>query len=332
MGTLTNFQLTATPGTAVGNEDGTQTIRNASATQRFAAAGVSGTYSYPDNGNLHDIDGFSSPKMRFKFLNAYGQAAPSSPTINLRVPSLLNITSFSDYSRTENIFSNGADFRSIYGGVIAEKTSKIPAGGAVADAITSIGEAGVSGIEALQYVIRKGLSSTLGFVGSAGLSGIGQYEYSNRQAINPMAQMLYKGPQFRKYQIPVVIRPASVTEKNAVRSIIAAFRIASSPSIPSTAALNIGDVTIGEGNAFTFGYPYLTEFSIKFGGGSDEIFKSKPCVIESVSVDYGGGQKMTFFEDGTPSEMNLTLQLTEVMPRTLGDAIIDANSQNMKIL
>jgi hypothetical protein len=46
-------------------------------------------------------------------------------------------------------------------------------------------------------------------------------------------------------------------------------------------------------------------------------------------VDYGG-QKMTFFEDGVPTEINLTIQLTEIVPRTLGDAITDTKQSSVQ--
>jgi len=76
-----------------------------------------------------------------------------------------------------------------------------------------------------------------------------------------------------------------------------------------------------------FGYPHLTAFDINFKSPTENkvIFESKLCAIESVAVDYGG-QKMAFFEDGVPTEINLTLQLSEISVRTLGDARYDSSS------
>jgi hypothetical protein len=104
--------------------------------------------------------------------------------------------------------------------------------------------------------------------------------------------------------------------------------------VPSTSGLGVGgNINIGEGNTFTFGYPHLTQFDLVFfsdENNSKRIFRSKPCVIESVSTDYGS-QKMTFFEDGNPAEITLTVQLTEIVPRTLGDAKYDAVSSEITL-
>lgn len=105
-------------------------------------------------------------------------------------------------------------------------------------------------------------------------------------------------------------------------------RQASSPTIPSGSG-PLG-AAIGPGTSYTFGYPHLTQFNINFMKitGNDSqlttLFRSKACAIDSVSADYGG-QKMTFFEDGVPTEINFTIQLTEITPRTVGDAKFDAN-------
>lgn len=60
------------------------------------------------------------------------------------------------------------------------------------------------------------------------------------------------------------------------------------------------------------------------------IYRSKLCAIESVAADYGG-QKMTFFADGRPTDIAMTIQLTEVTPRTLGDSITDSNNSEITL-
>jgi hypothetical protein len=150
-----------------------------------------------------------------------------------------------------------------------------------------------------------------------------------------MSQMLYKGPQYRRYQMPFILKPKTRKESEDIKKIISVFRLASAPSVPNTSGLGLGDtnISIGEGNTFTFGYPHLTQFDLVFfsdQNNSKRIFRSKPCVIESVSTDYGS-QKMTFFEDGNPAEITLTGQLTEIVPRTLGDAKYDAVSSEITL-
>jgi len=76
------------------------------------------------------------------------------------------------------------------------------------------------------------------------------------------------------------------------------------------------------GQVFTFGYPDMCKFELilyKKGGEGDivTLFRSEFCMIETVSVDYGASNKMTFF-DGKgnnsqyfPTDVNLTISLRE---------------------
>jgi hypothetical protein len=242
------------------------------------------------------------------------------------MPNTFNISNFSEYSRTENIFGAGTFYDLNKTEFDRQKTQE------GFDAANF----GLTAGEAFKIAFQRGLANIQGFIGSAGMNNIAQYEFANRTAVNPFAQMLYKGPQYRRYQVPVIMKPKNRQEAKNIQKIISAFRVASSPSIPSTAGV-LGDLNLGQGSTFTFGYPHLTQFDIVFNGPESpdgtggkktvNIFRSKPCAIESVTVDYGG-QKLTFFEDGMPTEVNFTLQLTEVLPRTLGDARTDAKDPN----
>lgn len=301
---------------------------------RYAIIGATGRYVYPYEFN--DGSGFNVPYIYFKFTDAYGGRISASPTVALKMPTNLNLTNFSDYARTENIFATSSDiYTNILNNAIKDKQtdiSKDNAGGNnenIQKMIDKVAEVGVSAAEAFQYSWKRAFANLEGWGASAGMSNIGQYEFMNRQAVNPMAQLLYRGPQMRRYQLPFPMHPKSATESDQIQKILSIFRVASSPSVPDTSGTSLGGVSIGAGNAFTFGYPHLTQFSVVFTNPSNQvitIFRSKLCVIESVAVDYGS-QKMTFFEDGKPTEIALTLQLTEVAPRTLGDAYQDSSSQ-----
>jgi hypothetical protein len=293
--------------------------RQTNAIQRYSQAGISNkTLQYP----IGPLNEFNVPLMKFIFLDAYAERIADTPKVFIRVPNLFNVSDFSDYSRSEAIFGSSTDFANISNQVFNEKRTT-QGFDAANFALTAS--------EAFQYAIQKGLTSAQGFIQSAGLNNIGQAEFSARSAVNPFTQLLYKGPQYRKYQVPVAIKPKNRTEAKDALNIITAFRIASSPSVPNTSGIQVGEKTIGAGTSFLFGYPHLTQFDIQFRNGTDQkiLFRSKPCVIDSVAVDYGG-QKMTFFEDGVPTEINLTIQLTEIVPRTLGDAITDTKQSSVQ--
>jgi len=270
-------------------------------------------------------EGFNVPIARFTMLDAYGNKVAGAPKLQIRMPNLFNITNISDYAKTDNIFGSTSAFQGAAKGVYDEAASREG---------FSAANFSLTAADAVQYAIKKGFASTLGFVESAGMGNIGQYEFSGRQAVNPMSQMLYKGPQYRRYQMPFILKPKSREESESVKKIISAFRLASSASVPSTSGIGVGgNINIGEGNTFTFGYPHLVQFDLLFwsdANNSKRIFRSKPCVIESLSTDYGS-QKMNFFEDGNPAETTLTVQLTEIVPRTLGDARYDATNSEITL-
>jgi hypothetical protein len=85
----------------------------------------------------------------------------------------------------------------------------------------------------------------------------------------------------------------------------------------------IDQIVQNSGQVFTFGYPDMCKFELvlyRNTNGNSELstlFRSEFCMIESVSVDYGAQNKMTFF-DGKgnntqyfPTDVNLTISLRE---------------------
>lgn len=319
----TTFGLTTNEGAAGPQADSSAFSLGGDATQSTNRYdGLSGNFSYPLTQN---VDGFYVPMMQFKFFDAFGRSISRAPTVKVRVPNNFNVTNFSDYSRTEGIF--GAGMESLTGKIyddLGPENIKERGGEGVESTFDNLLKYGASASEAFQYAIKKSLAGVTGFLSSGGLNSIAQAEFQGRAAVNPYAQLLYKGPQFRRYQVPVIIKPRSQEESDAALNIIRTFKLAASPGVQNR------DVTLGTGTftlqSFVFGYPHLTQFTIDFNSPTTnkEVFQSKLCALESVAVDYGG-QKMNFFEDGIPTEITLTLQMSEIAVRTLGDARIDSD-------
>lgn len=307
------------------------------AIDRYSQISATGRYAYPYE--VFDA-GFNVPYVLFRFTDAYGGRITNSPTVSIKMPGTFNVTGFSDYARTENIFATSTDiYNQVLNNAISSKQNETRTdmagseGGNIQSAVNKIAQVGVSAAEAFQYSWKKAFANLEGWGASAGMSNIGQYEFMNRQAVNPMAQLLYRGPQLRRYQFPFEMHPKSSDDSNQIQKILSIFRVASAPSVPSTSGTSVAGINIGAGNAFTFGYPHLTQFDVLFVDPTNQvktIFRSKLCAIESVSADYGS-QKMTFFKDGKPTEIALTLQLTEVAPRTLGDAYSDSNNAQITL-
>lgn len=287
-------------------------------------SGFTGTYSYPES---NVVDGYYVPMMTFKFHDAFGSSISASPTIKLRVPPNFNVTHVSEYARQDNIFDKNMqrEAAAIYGGATAEKVAS-QEGQISASDLTSgadLLQYGATAAEAFLYSLEKSLQSVKGFVASGGLNGLAQAEFLGRAMVNPYAQLLYKGPQFRRYTVPILIRPRTKKEAENAVKIIKAFKIAASPSAQGR-RFTVNNTVVNL-QSFTFGYPHLTKFDITFSSPevSKTIFQSELCAIENIAVDYGG-QKMAFFEDGNPTEISLNLQLTEVRVRTLNDAKNDS--------
>ena len=56
-------------------------------------------------------------------------------------------------------------------------------------------------------------------------------------------------------------------------------------------------------------YPKIALVSLK---PEKYLFKLKPCAIISVQVDYNGSGTPSFFKNGAPTIINLTMQLKEI--------------------
>jgi len=94
-------------------------------------------------------------------------------------------------------------------------------------------------------------------------------------------------------------------------------------SVLASEDVSAADIIVqNSGQVFTFGYPDMCKFELilhKQNGVSDivSLFKSEFCMIETVSVDYGSSNKMTFFDGKNnnsqyfPTDVNLTISLRE---------------------
>ena len=298
------------------NEPGWPTANDPN--ERYADVGID-AIKFPaklDAGN----DDHVTPYVKMVILNADGARVNEAPILYLKAPNQLNLSNINNYQQDGPIFGAGST-----------------SGFQIANDILGAAETvGLSAAQALEYTISKGGQNLLGFLGSAGLNNLSQFEFLSKNTVNPMQQQLYKGPTFRRYQLPFNMKPRNRSDAESSSKAVTALKLAAAASI-SEADESLSGINL------TFGYPNLIQFTIMvkksptFAGESLSVgdnpaeyqilFRSKPCVIETVQSDYGG-QKMTFFtEDNYPTETNLTLSLIEILPRTLGDAKSDAELQ-----
>lgn len=275
---------------------------------------------------------FAIPAIKFKFYNAEGDAIGQAPTIYMQAPAQFDLQQLARYQETGAIF--GSNLTST-GGTVGED-------GGISDVVLNGVNIGKSFSEALMASIAASFTNLEGYIRSAGQTGIDQAEFANRAMVNPLQQLLYKGPVFKPYSFNFNLRPRSLEEAQAALEIISTFKIANAAKFKNPEGFFTPNdlLELVGSQPFVFGYPDLVEFELIMYAGDDTgteetatLYKSKLCAIESIGANYGQ-QKLTFFDPGTttrgigttfyPTEIAMTLSLKEVVVRTAADAVAES--------
>jgi len=108
--------------------------------------------------------------------------------------------------------------------------------------LSKIGSTGVGFVNALQAQITRAALSAGGTIASAGLSGRQQIEFLSRIFLSNFQQVVYRGPSFRLFTLPFVMKPTDLIEAKNMRAIIAALKTSSVPKVGSEfAATKVAD-------------------------------------------------------------------------------------------
>jgi len=210
--------------------------------------------------NMQKSDSGNIRKLQF-------MAPPVNTTtqIELYIPETLNFTynfSYNDLSATELALD-----------AISGALDKLPGIGRLKGAIASI--------PGVKDLARLGMQS-------AGY------------AINPQQQLLFRGVDFRTYQMSFVFTPHSQKEADEVGKIIQTFKRYASPTIVNGTA------------GFLMVPPGVFDISFRFDGAVNEnISRLKRSVIESIDVNYAPNGYATH-NDGMPVQTVLTIGFKEI--------------------
>lgn len=117
-------------------------------------------------------------------------------------------------------------------------------------------------------------------------------------ALNPLTFLQFKKPDFRLFQLSWVLSPRTEKESKTIKNIVTKCKKAASPS---------------NGNFLgaLLKYPQIAMIKIL----PNDVFghmKFKPCVITSVQANYTPNPTPSFFENGAPTTVTLTLNLKEM--------------------
>lgn len=114
-------------------------------------------------------------------------------------------------------------------------------------------------------------------------------------ALNPLMFMQFQQPNFRSFSLSWVLTAKNHQESENIKNIIIQIKKAASPTRAG----------------ILMGYPQIAIIKMR----PDDIFglmKFKPCVVTSVQADYTAGPTPSFFNDGAPTVVTLTVNLTEM--------------------
>jgi hypothetical protein len=160
----------------------------------------------------------------------------------------------------------------------------------------------------------EAVGSTLVGSGSAALTGAAASLVNNSAAgqaassyfgiaVNPYQTVLFEKPDFKKHTFSWKLIPKNEQESATIRNIVRTFQYHMSPGV--------GDNSVNAPGLF-FSYPSMVVISLF--PSSEFLYRFKPCVLQSVNVDYAPGSSPSFYKrtSGAPAAVNITLSLTEI--------------------
>lgn len=145
------------------------------------------------------------------------------------------------------------------------------------------------------------ITKTLGGIAARKLNGMNYVQRATKITPgNAKAEQLFKGVNFRDFSFDYQFSPRNEKEAEVVMNIIRMFRHHMLPEFKDQAS---------------FLYIYPSEFDIRYYKGSKEneyIEKHMTCVLTNVIVDYTPNGQFNTFNNGMPSQINMTLSFREL--------------------
>lgn len=127
------------------------------------------------------------------------------------------------------------------------------------------------------------------------------YELYNGKVINPHMAVLFKGINFRSFQISFQMMARNEAETHNIRDIIQKFKYHMHPEFLDGTA----------DTAVWMKYPENFKISL-YSPGDKFLFKLGDCVLKDLTVDYtSSGGAPVFFENGAPVDIRMTLTFQE---------------------
>ena len=156
-----------------------------------------------------------------------------------------------------------------------------------------------------QEAKRRVITTALQLGDAVGLTGAREaFEINRAEVVADRMELAFKNVNRRNFQYSFKMIPKNEKEADEIRKIIYAFKFNMLPEMTSGRAGN----TMGLPNTFDIEYRFL-------GKDNDYISRVSTCVLETMTVSYGGDRFKTFAprDDGAPVvETSLTLSFKEL--------------------
>ena len=139
-----------------------------------------------------------------------------------------------------------------------------------------------------------------GAISSEILKANGGLSAMTRAAGNPRKEQIFKGVDYRRFTFDYQFAPRDAAEAQAALNIIWLFKYHMHPEFK---------------DANNFIYVYPSEFDIEYYIGERQntsLNKISSCVLTEMNVNYSPNGVFTTFPDGTPTQINVTLNFVEL--------------------
>ena len=176
------------------------------------------------------------------------------------------------------------------------------------DDTSMLAMANAAGTEIMKAVTSGGTNSNVTGVAQAVITNIALSKGPNAAgnsaalglAANPKKEQVFKGVDFRTFSFDYQFFPRNEAEAKNVLNIIQEFKYHMHPEFK---------------DANNFVYIYPSEFDIMYYSGGQEnkaLHRHTSCVLTEVNVNYTPNGMFTTFDNGMPTQINLTLAFREL--------------------
>ena len=161
--------------------------------------------------------------------------------------------------------------------------------------------------------------------------GLGKAMGASRgTAVNPQATLSFEGVNLRQFSFDWTLYPESAEEAQAIKKIIRSMKRVILPTVQGLAADDqsadgSGGTLSGNSLARAFlTYPATVNINL-LGIDESHFLRFKPCMVDSINIDYGASGEIVIAEGGVPQGIKLSMVFKELEIQTAEDYEGDDN-------